>query len=66
MYEVAERFHQELIPQPKEIAAPAQERGKTAQADAVAALVDEILSRPEHTWLKNEKPDKPPRFAAEN
>ncbi len=50
MYEVAERFYMELIPQAREIAAHAREEGKTEAADAVDTLIDEILSRPEHDW----------------
>lgn len=54
MYEVAERFYQELIPEAREIAAHAAAEGKTAQAAAVNALIDSILSRPEHAWAKAE------------
>ena len=50
MYEVAERFYIELIPQAQEIAAHAAEEGKQEQADAVNAVIDEILARPEHAW----------------
>ena len=50
MYEVPERFYQELIPEAREIAQQARQAGKTAQADAVDAVIDEILDRPEHQW----------------
>ncbi len=50
MYEVAERFYIELIPQAREIAAHAAEEGRQAEADAVNAVIDEILARPEHAW----------------
>ena len=53
MYEVAERFYMALIPEAREIAAHAAAQGKTAQAQAVNAVIDGILSRPEHAW-KNE------------
>ncbi len=53
MFEVAERFYVELIPEAREIAAHAAADGKTAQAQAVNAVIDGILSRPEHAW-KNE------------
>ena len=53
-YEVAERFYQGLVPQAREIAHRAQAEGKTAEAEAVAALIDEILDRPEHAWFEKE------------
>lgn len=58
MYEVAERFYQQLIPQAREIAAHAEESGKTAEAQAVRELIDSILARPEHKWFEAEsKPE---------
>ncbi len=51
MYEVAERFYQELIPQAREIAEHGRENGKVAEADAVEQTIDEILKRPEHQWI---------------
>ena len=56
MYEVAERFYMELIPQAREMAAHAAAEGKQAEADAVNAVIDEILSRPEHEWGPALKP----------
>lgn len=53
MFEVAERFYMELIPQAREIAAHAAEAGRTAEAEAVTAVIDEILNRPEHAWLES-------------
>ncbi len=50
MYEVAERFYQELIPQAEELVEHAAEEGRTDQAAAVQAIIDEILARPEHAW----------------
>ncbi len=55
MYEVAERFYQELIPQARELAHQAQERQQTRQAQAVLDLIDDILSRPEHEWFEAAK-----------
>ncbi|KAA3615229.1 MAG: hydroxylamine oxidoreductase [Planctomycetota bacterium] len=49
MYEVAERFYMELIPQAQEICHHAPE-AKKADAEAVLALIEEILARPEHVW----------------
>lgn len=50
MFEVAERFYMELIPQARELAEEARADGHAAQADAVEAVIDEILARPEHAW----------------
>jgi hypothetical protein len=50
MYEVAERFYMELIPQAREITAHAAAEGKTDAAQAVNAVIDAILARPEHAW----------------
>jgi hypothetical protein len=54
MYEVAERFYVELIPQAREIAHEAAAHGKTQEAEAVLATIDEILARPEHEWFEKE------------
>ncbi len=51
MFEVAERFYQQLIPQAREITAHAAAAGHTAEAEAVNRVIDEILSRPEHEWI---------------
>ncbi len=55
MYEVAERFYKELIPQAREIAEHAAEAGKTEAAAAVRQVIDEILQRPEHQWFEELK-----------
>jgi hypothetical protein len=51
MFEVAERFYMGLIPQAREITAAAARGGRTAQARAVDAVIDGILTRPEHQWI---------------
>ncbi len=51
MYEVAERFYMELIPRAREIAAHAAREGREEAARTVEAVIDEILSRPEHAWF---------------
>ena len=51
MYEVAERFYVELIPQAREITHHAVETGKQAEAAAVNKVIDDILARPEHKWF---------------
>ena len=55
MYEVAERFYQELIPQAREIIEHGEKEGKKAEAEEVRTLIKEILSRPEHEWFENLK-----------
>ena len=62
MYEVAERFYQELIPQAREIAEHAAEQGNQEGAEKVEQTIQEILNRPEHQWFEEGK--TPP--AAEN
>jgi len=54
-FEVAERFYKELIPQARELAEHARSEGKTAEADAVTAVIDEILARPENAWFEKDK-----------
>ena len=56
MFEVAERFYKELIPQAREIAEHARKDGKENEAAAVEAAINAILSRPEHQWLEGKKP----------
>jgi hypothetical protein len=52
MYEVAERFYMELIPQAREIVEHGREIGLGAQAGAVERVIDDILQRPEHMWFE--------------
>ncbi|MCP3964400.1 MAG: hydroxylamine oxidoreductase [bacterium] len=52
MYEVAERFYMELVPQALEMADHAAETGKQSQARAVRQVVADILARPEHAWFE--------------
>ncbi len=52
MYEVAERFYMELIPQAREMADHAASGGQGRAARAVHAVIDEILARPEHIWFE--------------
>ena len=54
MFEVAERFYKELIPQARELIHRARSNGKTVEADAANRLIEEILSRPEHAWSVKE------------
>ncbi|MDA1264254.1 MAG: multiheme c-type cytochrome [Planctomycetota bacterium] len=50
MFEVAERWYLEFIPQVREMCEHGREEGKAEAADKVLELVDDIMSRPEHEW----------------
>lgn len=50
MYEVAERFYVELIPQARELA----DHGGGARGAAVNAVIENILARPEHQWFESD------------
>ncbi|MDX1385761.1 MAG: cytochrome C552, partial [Thermoanaerobaculia bacterium] len=52
MYEVAERFYMELLPQALEILDHAAAQGRRAQAARVGQVIDDILARPEHAWFE--------------
>jgi hypothetical protein len=58
MYEVAERFYQQLIPQAREIAHKAEAAGNAKQGKVVLDVIDTILKRPEHQWFEKERPAK--------
>ncbi|MEX2185388.1 MAG: hypothetical protein WD875_01280, partial [Pirellulales bacterium] len=55
MYEVAERFYVELVPQAREIADHAEKEGHAEEAAAVRKAIDDILARPEHQWFESER-----------
>ena len=55
LYEVAERFYQGLIPEAQRLIDQARRQGKTAEADAVAGVLNQILARPEHAWFANHR-----------
>jgi hypothetical protein len=52
MYEGAERFYVELVPEARHLAAEAATRGQAAAARAVNQAIDGILARPEHAWFE--------------
>ncbi len=52
MFEVAERFYMELIPEAREITRHGRTGGDGAAARAVDAVIDGILARPEHAWYE--------------
>ncbi|MBK9386356.1 MAG: hydroxylamine oxidoreductase [Planctomycetes bacterium] len=50
MYEVAERFYMEFVPQARAVIAEGKTNGKAEAAADAERLLDEILARPEHQW----------------
>jgi hydroxylamine dehydrogenase len=54
MFEVAERFYMQLLPQVREICEHARKEGRVAEADRVLAVLDAILARPEHQWFERD------------
>ena len=61
MYEVAERFYVELVPQARELAEAAahgEDADQVAAAQQVLQTIDEILARPEHQWYESQKPKR--------
>lgn len=58
MFEVAERFYMQLIPQARELIAHAEEHGNPQAANTARAVIDEILARPEHQWFESERVQK--------
>jgi hypothetical protein len=61
MFEVADRFYMGLIPQARELV----EQTGGAGGRAVAALIDEILARPEHSWFEQGAEDEAERIRQE-
>jgi hypothetical protein len=55
MYEVAERFYMELIPQARHMAEDAKQAGNVEGGEAVLKLIEELLARPEHKWFESAK-----------
>jgi hypothetical protein len=65
MYEVAERFYMELIPQARESVSHGMATGHARQARAVQSVIDEILRRPEHVWFLEGAGDQAERIRRE-
>ena len=57
MYEVADRFYMEFLPEAREAVEHGRETGKRAGADAVEALIEEIMARDEHLWIQGKMSD---------
>ena len=58
MYEVADRFYMQFIPEVREVIEEAREKGMAAQADAAEKVVDEIMARTEHKWFQEGAEDQ--------
>jgi len=58
MYEIAHRFYIEMVPEVREAIEKARHDGNQAGADAVQALLDEILSSELHRWFEGGEPPK--------
>ncbi|PVZ66388.1 multiheme c-type cytochrome [Pelagibaculum spongiae] len=57
MFEVAEAFYTELVPEYREFIEKAEHDGKHDIAKRGNALLEEILSRPEHAWFSGKEPE---------
>ncbi len=57
MYEVAERFYMELLPEFEEILEKAEHDGKTESVAKARKVLDGILESPEHLWFTGNEPD---------
>ncbi|MGB1271191.1 MAG: multiheme c-type cytochrome, partial [Endozoicomonas sp.] len=57
MFEVAEKFYVELIPEYLEIVEKAEHANKKAAAERSRKVLDEILNRPEHAWFSGMEPE---------
>jgi hydroxylamine dehydrogenase len=56
MYEVAERFYMEMIPEARELVEQGKAQGKDVSKPH--AIIEDILNRPEHAWFELEKKRK--------
>ena len=65
MFEVAERFYMELIPQAQEIVEHAVQAGRRQAAATAGGVLDGILSRPEHAWFTEGAESESARIRAE-
>ena len=58
MYEVAERFYMELIPEYNEYVEKAEHDGNHEAAEKAKKVLAEILESPEHLWFTGNEPDE--------
>ena len=52
MFEVAERFYRDFVPQIRDVVEQGALTGRVAQSRRVEALLESILARPEHAWFE--------------
>ncbi|CAH0540629.1 multiheme c-type cytochrome [Vibrio marisflavi] len=57
MYEVAERFYIEMVPQYLEVVEKAEHKGNVDGAKRARKVLEDILARPEHAWFSGKEPD---------
>ena len=57
MFEVAERFYMELIPEAREYVEKAEKAGEHDAAKKLKTVINDILNRPEHLWFSGNEPD---------
>lgn len=58
MFEVAERFYVEMVPQFLEVVEVAEHNGNVDGAKRARAVLDEVLARPEHAWFSGNEPEE--------
>lgn len=58
MYEVAERFYIEMVPQFIELVEKAEHSGNHQGAERARKVLEEILARPEHAWFSGQEPEE--------
>lgn len=57
LYEVAERFYMEMIPEYNELVEKAEHEGKHEEAKKAKKVLEAILESPEHLWFSGNEPD---------
>ncbi|CZF83030.1 Hydroxylamine oxidoreductase precursor [Grimontia celer] len=65
LYEVAERFYIELVPQFLEVVEKAAHNGNQEGAERARAVLADILARSEHAWFSGNEPDEVKRARKE-
>ncbi|QSX38630.1 multiheme c-type cytochrome [Shewanella sedimentimangrovi] len=58
MFEVAERFYMEMVPQYLEKVDEADHKGNKEGADRARKVLDGILAKPEHAWFTGNEPEE--------
>lgn len=65
LYEVAERFYIEMVPQFIEVVEVAEQNGNHDGAERARAVLTEVLARPEHAWFSGNEPEEVKRARKE-